>query len=165
MRKLFLSLPVFFAVLLSLNLAVAADDIIAEGKTVKFDYVLTVDGEVVDSSEGKEPLEYTQGQNMIIPGLENALVGLKTGDKKTVIVAPEDAYGPVDERGVIEVPKENLGPDIDPQVGMVLQMTGAAGEAFPGKIVDVKEEVVIIDFNHPLAGKELKFDVEITEVK
>ena len=164
MRKKVLWVAVFFAAFLSFNLSAQAAEGISEGKTVKFNYVLIVEGEVVDSSEGKTPLEYTQGQNMIIPGLEQSLVGLKVGDKKTVIVAPEDAYGIIDERGIIEVPKERLGEAIDAQVGMVLQMTNPEGEAFPGKVVEVKEDVVVLDFNHPLAGKELKFDVEIVEV-
>ena len=138
---------------------------ISEGKTVKFDYILTVENQVVDSSEGREPLEYNHGQNMIIPGLESQMEGLIVGDKKKIIVGPEDAYGVVNQEAIIEVPIARLGAEAKPQVGMTLQMRTEQGPPVTGKIVEVKETSVIIDFNHPLAGKELQFDIEIVDVK
>lgn len=137
---------------------------ISEGKVVKFNYVLKVNNEVVDSTEGKDPLEYTQGQKMIIPGLESNMEGLSVGDKKTVVVGAEDAYGKFDEAAIVEAPTEQLGEDAKPEIGMMLQATSPAGQPIPGKVIEVKEETVVVDFNHPLAGKELHFDVEIVEV-
>ena len=138
---------------------------IENGKVVKINYTLTVRGEIVDSSEGREPLEYTQGNNMIIPGLESQLQGMKVGEKKTVVVGPEDAYGVVNQESIIEVPKAQLGENVDPQVGMMLQMQTPSGQALAGKIIEVKDEAVLVDFNHPLAGQELTFDVEVVEIQ
>lgn len=138
---------------------------ITEGSKVKIHYKLTVDGEVADTSEGKDPLEYTHGQNMIIPGLETQLQGLKAGDTKSVIVAPEDGYGVVNPQAIVEVPKDKLPPEVEPQVGMVLQMQSPEGQPFPGVIQEIKTEVIVINFNHPLAGKELNFQIEIIDVR
>ena len=137
---------------------------ISEGKVVKLDYVLRVNDQIVDSSEGKAPMKYTHGQKMIIPGLESKLVGMKAGDKKKIIIGPEDAYGVIDQKAIIEVPTDQLGEDVTPEVGMILQMTGDSGQPIPGKIVEIKETSITVDVNHPLAGKELLFEVEIVEV-
>lgn len=137
---------------------------ISDGKIVKIDYTVKVDNQIIDSSKGKDPLEYTHGQNMIIPGLENELKGLKVGDKKTVIVTPKDAYGEVDQKAIIELPRAQLGNEREPQVGMGIQVMDASGKPLIGKIVEIKEATVTVDFNHPLAGKELEFDVEVVAV-
>jgi FKBP-type peptidyl-prolyl cis-trans isomerase 2 len=138
---------------------------IEQGSQVSIDYTLTVDGNVVDTSEGKQPLEYTQGQGQIIPGLEKALEGLEEEVTTKVTVAPEDAYGARNQELVTEVTKDKLGEDIDPQVGMVLQLQDAQGQPMPGTITVVKDDTIILDFNHPLAGKELTFDVTVVSVK
>jgi len=138
---------------------------IKDGSKVFFDYTLTVDGEVVDSSEGREPLEYTQGQNQIVTGLEKALLGLKAGDEKTVTVSPEEGYGLIDPEALREVPKSSLPPELEPQVGMILGMQGPSGRPLPVKVSEIKEESVIMDFNHPLAGKELNFKVKVVSVE
>ncbi len=165
MKSCVFGMMISCVMMFSANIVKGEENMISEGKIVKFDYVLRVDNQVVDSSEGKTPMEYTHGQKTIIPGLESKLEGLKVGDKKTVIVGPEDAYGVIDQKAIIEVPTAQLGEDINPQVGMKLQMTGASGQPIPGKVVEVKETTVIVDFNHPLAGKELQFEVEIVEVQ
>ena len=131
-----------------------AEDMIKEGSSVKFDYTLYVEGEVADTSEGKEPLQYTHGTGMIIPGLEAQLDGLKAGDEKKVIVAPEDAYGVVNPQAIVEIPKSNLGEGLDPTVGMVLQMQTKDGQTLNGVVNEIKEEALVMNFNHPLAGKE-----------
>jgi len=143
----------------------AAGGAIADGSKVKFNYTLYVNGQVADTSEGKTPLEYTQGAGMIIPGLESQLAGLKAGDVKTVIVDAASAYGPVNPEAIVEIPKENLGEEIDPQVGMVLQMQTQDGQALNGMITEIKETTLVMNFNHPLAGQDLTFDVKIVEVQ
>jgi len=164
MQKVLWCLVFSITVLLNTNPARGEEAMIEKGKVVKLNYTLTVKGQVVDSSEGREPLEYTQGEQMIIPGLENRLEGMKVGEKKTVIVGPEDAYGTVNKDAIIEVPKTQLGEDMEPQIGMMIQMQTPSGQALTGKIVEVKEDAVVVDFNHPLAGQELTFEVEVVGI-
>lgn len=164
MKKLSVLFAVGLSVLLTYNLAIGATEMIGQGKTVKFNYKLTVDGAVVDSSEGKEPLEYVQGNNMLIPGLEVEMEGLKAGDKKTVEVTPKDGYGEFNEQMIVEIEKARLGLDSDPQVGMGLQVTTPNGP-IAGVVKEIKSTTIVVDFNHPLSGKTLNFDVDIVEVK
>jgi len=102
---------------------------------------------------------------MLIPGLEKELIGLKAGDAKTVTVKAEDAYGPVRPEALREIEKEKLPKDITPEVGMVLEMQDPEGNAYPAIVKEIKDNTFILDFNHPLAGKELKFDVKIVSVE
>jgi len=120
------------------------------------------DDSVFDTSAGKEPLEFVMGIGMIIPGLEKGLVGMNTGDKKTVEIKSEEAYGPVHEQAIQEVPKDQFPADIELKVGMQLAAQGPQG-AIPVVIKEIKEEAIIVDFNHPLAGKDLTFEVEVVE--
>jgi FKBP-type peptidyl-prolyl cis-trans isomerase SlyD len=143
----------------------AADATIAAGKKVKFDYTLTVDGQVVETTQGKQPLDYIHGQNQIIPGLEKQLEGMKVGDSKKIIVKPEDGYGPVMKEAFREFEKSKLPKDVEPQVGMMLELKDPEGNAYPAAISEVKETTVMLDFNHPLAGKELTFDVKVVSVE
>ncbi|MEI8010899.1 MAG: peptidylprolyl isomerase [Candidatus Omnitrophota bacterium] len=145
--------------------AVVPGQIISKGMKVKFDYTLTVDKEVVETTEGKQPLEYVHGKNMLIPGLEKELEGLKAGDVKTVMVKPEEGYGPVRTDSLREFEKSKFPKDIVPQVGMVLEMQDPQGNPYPAMVKEIKDKIVILDFNHPLAGKELKFDVKIVGVE
>ncbi len=136
---------------------------IKEGSKAKFDYTLTVDGKVTDTSAGRGPLEYTHGAGMIIPGLEKELLGMNVGDKKTVTVKPEEGYGLVREEAIKRVPKEAVSNAGDLKVG---DMVGASnGEhTFRAIVKEIGEKEITLDFNHPLAGKELVFDVEIKEI-
>jgi FKBP-type peptidyl-prolyl cis-trans isomerase SlyD len=136
---------------------------IQEGKQVSFDYTLTVEDKIVDTSKEKGPLKYTHGKGEIIPGLEKNLEGLKVGDEKLVIVPPEEAYGQLDPRAFREVEKSSLPQDI--KVGMNLQAQSADGQVFVVKIAEIKNDMVVVDFNHPLAGKTLKFDVKIVSIE
>ena len=138
---------------------------ISKGKTVKMDYVLTVEGNKMDSSEGAGPLEYVQGEGKIIPGLERELEGLIIGDKKSVTVSADDGYGQIRSDAFQEVPKADFPPDIPLKAGAMISVGGPEGQTFPTMISEVKEEVVVLDFNHPLAGKELKFDVTIVDIQ
>jgi FKBP-type peptidyl-prolyl cis-trans isomerase SlyD len=139
---------------------------IADGTVVGIDYALHLgDGKVVDASETGEPLVYLHGGGQIVPGLEAALEGLGEGDRKQVVVAPNDGYGPRDPRGVQEVPRAAFPPDFDPQPGMELTAEGEEGEPVPFVVKEVKPESVVIDLNHPLAGATLHFDVTVREVR
>ncbi len=138
---------------------------IEEGKTVKFDYVLTVEGEVLDTTSGKTPLEYVHGSGQIIPGLENALLGLEPGDSKKVTLQPEDAYGAVNPDAFTELPMEQFPEDFQVSVGMILQFNDPEGKPVPAVVTEVKETTVVVSFNHPLAGKVLNFDVTVVSVE
>lgn len=141
-----------------------APNLIAAGKVVKIHYTLTVDGKVVDSSkESQQPLSYTQGKQMMIPGLEKQLEGKKAGDKLQVTVKPEEAYGPVNPKAYAEVPLKEL-PKEGLKVGAVLTNTTPEGQQMHGVVSEIKKDSAVLNFNHPLAGKELHFDVEIVEV-
>ena len=137
---------------------------IQKGAKVKMDYTLTVGGEVIDTSQGREPLAFVHGSGEIIPGLDNKLTGLKAGDEREIIVAPEDGYGIVDPAAQIQVPKSQLPPDPSPTVGMVLGGTDPDGQPFRAVVKEIGEENVTMDLNHPLAGKELSFKIKIVEV-
>lgn len=138
---------------------------VVNGKKVSIDYTLTVDGQVVDSSQARGPLTYMQGQNQMIPGLEKALLGLKVGDEKSVVVAPGDAYGEINPEAVQSVPRSSLPQDIQPQVGMALNLQTAEGQQLVAVIKEVQEENILLDLNHPLAGKTLSFTVKVVKIE
>jgi FKBP-type peptidyl-prolyl cis-trans isomerase 2 len=138
---------------------------IKDGSKVSFEYTLTVDGEVVDTSKGRGPFEYTQGSGQIIPGLAKQLVGMKAGDEKKITISPEEGYGVFNPEAVKEIPKTSLPPDVDVKPGMYLQMKTNTGQQVPIRVTDVKENAVVLDLNHPLAGKTLDFDVKIVSVQ
>lgn len=138
---------------------------ITDKKVVKIHYKGTLDdGSVFDSSEGKEPLEFMYGAGMIIPGLEKGIEGLKKEDKKTVKVSVDDAYGPRMDEAMQEVPKDQFPADITLEEGMQLAAQGPQG-VIPVVVKEIKDESVVVDFNHPLAGQNLTFDVEVVEVR
>ncbi|MHC4321517.1 MAG: FKBP-type peptidyl-prolyl cis-trans isomerase, partial [Planctomycetota bacterium] len=135
------------------------------GKQVSIEYTLTLEDEtVVDSNVGAEPLTFIQGSHNIIPGLENSLDGMKIGDSKQVTVKPEDAYGPVNKDAVSEVEKDQI-PQESLKVGTVLQGQNPDGRVIIARVVEIKEDTVLLDYNHPLAGKTLNFDVKILAVQ
>lgn len=139
---------------------------IADGTVVGIDYALHLgDGKVVDASEAGEPLTYLHGGGQIVPGLESALVGLGAGDRKQVVVAPADGYGEHDPAGVQEVPRGAFPADFQPEPGMELTAEGEDGEPVPFVVKELREGSVVIDLNHPLAGKTLHFDVTVREVR
>jgi FKBP-type peptidyl-prolyl cis-trans isomerase SlyD len=145
--------------------AAGAATVVQPGSEVFFDYTLTDDeGKVVDSSKGKEPMHYVHGKGQIIPGLEKELSGMAVGSEKKVTIKPEDAYGPVNPQAFQEVPKEKLPPEAL-KVGTMLAAQGPGGQRVPVRVHEIKENTVVMDFNHPLAGKTLSFDVKITDVK
>lgn len=137
---------------------------VQDGSTVQVDYTLTVEGKVVDSSKGHGPLSYVQGQGQLIPGLEKQLVGLKAGDTRAISVSPEEGYGPVDPEAFVEVSREQLPPDVTPEVGQALRGTGPDGRPFRATIFKVGSDKVTLNLNHPLAGKALSFDIAVVNV-
>jgi FKBP-type peptidyl-prolyl cis-trans isomerase SlyD len=139
---------------------------IASGSVVGIDYSLHLgDGKVIDASSPGDPMTYLHGEGQIVPGLESALEGLSVGDQKQVVLSPGDGYGEHDPRGLQEVPKTAFPPGFDPQVGMELTAEGPNGEPVPFTIREVRPETVVVDLNHPLAGKTLHFDVTVREVR
>lgn len=140
---------------------------VKDGDTVKVHYTgtLTDEGTEFDSSEGREPLEFTLGEGQLIPGFEQAVIGMEVGDETTVDIESGDAYGQRREDLELEVAKSDLPDNIDPQVGMQLQMQQQEnGQAIPVQITAVEDEFVKLDANHPLAGKDLTFDIELVEI-
>ena len=138
---------------------------VQDGTTVSIDYTLTVEGKVIDSSEGSGPLSYVQGQGQIITGLERELAGLHVGDAKDVTVRPEDGYGSFDPNAFVEVPKSQLPPGLALEEGVMLQGTSPSGEPFRARIHKISDTRVMLDLNHPLAGKTLQFAVKIVDLK
>ncbi|MFQ5585792.1 MAG: peptidylprolyl isomerase [Thermodesulfobacteriota bacterium] len=138
---------------------------ISTGKEVSIEYTLKLDDKsVVDSNVGGEPLTYVQGSQQIIPGLEDALVGMKIGDSKAVTLKPEEGYGIVSKEAFVEVQKEQI-PQDGLKVDARLQGTDTNGQPIVGRVAEIKEETVVLDFNHPLAGKTLHFDVKILNIQ
>lgn len=138
---------------------------VKKGDTVRVHYTgkLTT-GETFDSSAGREPLEFEVGAGMMIKGFDDAVIDMIIGDKKTVNILPADAYGERNDQMVIDFPRSNFPDDMAPEVGMQLMMNNNAGQQFPVTIVEVGDEVVMLDANHMLAGKELVFDIEMVEI-
>jgi peptidylprolyl isomerase len=139
--------------------------IIEEGDTVKVHYTGKLnDGSVFDSSKDREPLEFTLGEGQLIPGFEEAVNGMEVGDSTTVDIPTDEAYGERRDDLELEVSKAELPGDVEPEVGMQLQMKQQGSEkTIPVQITEVEEEKVTIDANHPLAGKDLTFDIEVVE--
>jgi FKBP-type peptidyl-prolyl cis-trans isomerase 2 len=139
--------------------------IIEKGKTVSFEYTLTLENkEVIDTNTGGDPLIFTHGSSQIIPGLEDQMTGMKAGDIKAIKVKPEDGYGPVLQEAIIELKTEQV-PENSRKVGAMLQTQSPDGQIVRGRVAAIDDENAIIDLNHPLAGKDLFFDVKVLDVK
>jgi len=136
-----------------------------DGDTVKVHYTGTLeDGEVFDTSREREPLEFKLGEGQLIPGFEKAVKGMSEGDSAQVDIPSNEAYGEAREDLVIKVPKDQLPNDVEPQVGMQLQVNQPNGQPIPVRITEVGENDLTLDANHPLAGKDLTFDIELVEL-
>ena len=139
--------------------------VIENGSTVKFEYTLTDDkGVVLDTNKGQEALSYTHGEGQIVRGLEKALAGLHAGDQKHVVVPPEEGYGAFKPEAIVEVPADKIPPDAR-KVGAHLMARNQNGPPIPLTVKEVKDKTVVLDANHPLAGKTLTFDVKIVGVE
>lgn len=133
---------------------------IADGVVVSLAYTLTVDGQVIAQTEDGEPMEYLHGAENIVPGLEAALAGKKMGDKFSVTLAPEDAYGEYDEDDIEEIDSAEL-PAEDLEIGMPLEVEDEEGYLYLAFVREINPDTVVLDFNAPLAGKTLTYDVEV----
>lgn len=122
------------------------------------------DGSTFDSSEGREPLEFTVGLGQVIKGFDDAVMNMAVGDKKTVDIPVADAYGERNEDMVMEFPKSEFPADMRPVIGLELQVGDEAGNIFPVVITDVKGDTVMLDGNHPLAGHDLTFEIELVSI-
>ena len=137
-----------------------------DGDTVRIHYTGKMeDGTVFDSSLEREPLEFTLGEGTIIPGFEEAVMGMQVGQSKTVTISPEKAYGPHLDEMVLVIEREQLPPELNPTVGQRLQMQQQDGRAVIVLVTDVSETTMTVDANHPLAGKDLTFEIELVEIK
>ena len=139
---------------------------VKENDTIKLHYTgKLTDGQVFDSSVEREPIEFTVGEGKIIPGLEKGVIDMKVNEKKTIEIAKDEAYGEASDELFQEVKKEQLPEDIKPEVGMGLVSKNPDGSERQLRVADVKDDHIVVDANHPLAGKDLVFDVELVEIK
>jgi len=139
---------------------------VKENDTVKVHYTgKLTDGQVFDTSQGKDPIEFTLGKGQLIPGFEKGLLDMKVNEKKTITIPKEEAYGEPREDLVQEVEKNQLPEEIKPEVGMGLVSRTPDGREMNLVVAEVKEETIVVDGNHPLAGKDLVFDLEVVEIK
>ena len=139
---------------------------VKSGDTVKVHYhgKLT-DGSTFDSSEGREPLEFEVGSGAVIAGFDEGVTGMSVGEKKTIHIPADDAYGQKQDDLLMEFPLDRFPADMKPEVGMQLNMSNGQGQNFPVVIREVREDGVVLDANHPLAGENLVFDLELVEIK
>ena len=136
-----------------------------QGDKVKVHYHGTLrTGETFDSSQGREPLEFTIGSGQVIKGFDEGVTGMTVGEKKTVEIPVEDAYGEKSQDLIIEFPKTQFPADMNPEIGQQLMMSNGSGQSFPVTIKEIKEDSVLLDANHPLAGQDLIFNLELVEI-
>ena len=140
-------------------------DTIQPGSEVVMHFSITLeDGTIADSTEGEEPLQFVMGDQTLIEGLELALYGLKVGDKQNLIIEPENAYGYPDSENIHAMQREDFPKDMEIKKGIIVGFATPAGDEFPGTVTEIGEKQVTVDFNHPIAGHEIVFDVEILEI-
>jgi peptidylprolyl isomerase len=138
---------------------------VKSGDVVRVHYTGTLeDGSQFDSSVGRAPLEFTVGAGQMIAGFDAGVVGMAVGEKKTILIDPDHGYGQKDPTAIIEFPLSNIPEGMAVEVGMKLNLQNQYGQPVPVVVMEVKEEVIIMDANHFLAGKDLTFDVEIVEI-
>ncbi len=141
-----------------------SDKKVEKNKVVSLEYTLKLEsGEVVDESHG-EPIVYLHGAGQLIPGLEKGMEGMSIGEERDITVSPEDAYGQIDENAIQEIPRSAFG-DNPVEVGMKFYADFGEGHNVPFYVKEVKEESVVVDFNHPLAGETLYFHVKVVDIR
>ena len=135
------------------------------GNTIKVHYTGKLnDGTVFDSSEGRDPLEFTIGSGQVIPGFDKGVIDMQLKERKNIVIACGDAYGQRNENLVFDFPKDQIPPDMDPQIGDTLQLMQENGQPVVVTVAQLNEETLSLDANHPLAGEDLTFDVELVEI-
>ncbi|MCR4288853.1 MAG: peptidylprolyl isomerase [Candidatus Scalindua sp.] len=141
------------------------DTVVSSGKKVSIEYSLKLeDQSVVDTNVGAGPLTFIQGSRELLPALENALEGMKIGEGKLITVTPEEGYGPVDKNAFIKLDKEQFSQD-ELEIGTVLQSLNSDGQPVYAQVTEIKEDTILLDFNHPLAGKTLFFNIRILDIQ
>ena len=140
-------------------------DTVQDGLVVSMEYTLSVDGEVLDSSKDAGPLQFLAGYDNIVPGLEREMVGMKIGESKDVLVLPEDGYGEFDEEAFMEVPRSEFPADMELEAGLELNVSDEDGQHQLAFVESFNDETVRLDFNHPLAGAELQFNVKVVALR
>jgi len=137
---------------------------VKDGSSVKVEYTGKFDdGTIFDSSKGREPLAFKVGEHMVIPGFEDAVKGMKVNDEKTITISPEQGYGEKQEFLVIQVPKTAVAGEL--KAGTEFATKSPSGDTLRGRVIEVLDENVVLDFNHPLAGKTLYFDVKVVGIE
>ena len=138
---------------------------VENGNTIKVHYTGTFDsGDVFDSSEGKEPLQFTVGSHQVIPGFDNGVLGMKEGEEKTIKIQAKEAYGERNEKFIQHLPKDKVNVGFEVKPGHVLMFKGPNGEKIPSIVKEVGNDKITIDLNHPLAGKNLNFKVKVVAI-
>ena len=122
-------------------------------------------GETFDTSSGREPLEFTVGSGQVIKGFDEGVKGMQVGEKRTLEIPADEAYGQKEQQNMIEFPKDQFPPDMKPEVGMQLMLSNGAGQNFNVTVAEVKDDTVVLDANHPLAGQDLIFDIELVGIE
>ncbi|MBK8024372.1 MAG: peptidylprolyl isomerase [Chloroflexi bacterium] len=138
---------------------------IADGKVVSLEYVLTVEGEEVARTDNDDPMDYLHGVGEILPGLETALTGKKVGDSFRITLPPDEAYGEYDEEDIEEIDKSDIPNVNELEVGMVVEVEDEDGYSYTASVQEIRNDVVVLDFNPPLAGKTLTYDVVVKGVR
>lgn len=138
---------------------------VQDNLVVTLDYKLIVEDEMMESTEDGEPILFIQGIGQIIPGLENALYGMEVGDQKTVVIQPEDAYGEYDPESLQDAKKEEFSEEVPLDVGTFLDLADDEGDILSAQVIAAEEDTVTLDFNHPLAGKTLTFEITVTDLR
>ena len=138
--------------------------VVEQGDTVTINYTLTVDDKVIHSADNQDPLVISVGNNQLIPAFEDQLVGMSSGETKSFEIEAEQGYGEEDPALFKEIPKDQIPSDVTVEAGKTIYVKGPDGQAYPVKIHEVKDDIVIMNFNHPLAGKKLKFDIELVKI-
>ncbi|MDO9301434.1 MAG: peptidylprolyl isomerase [Anaerolineales bacterium] len=140
-------------------------DTVQDGLVVSMEYTLSVDGEVLDSSKDAGLLQFLAGHDNIVPGLEREMMGMKIGESKDVLVLPEDGYGEFEEEAFMEVPRSEFAADMELEVGLELNVTDEDGQNQLAFVESFNDKIVRLDFNHPLAGAELQFNVKVVGLR
>jgi FKBP-type peptidyl-prolyl cis-trans isomerase SlyD len=139
---------------------------VADGMVVGLDYTLRLDdGQEVEASADTEPLEFLQGKGQIIPGLEQALYGMAVGDEKSVVIKPVDGYGEEDPDAYHVVPRDTFPPELELSAGQRVRLRDQSGEILAAYVVENRPDGVLLDFNHPLAGETLHYDVKVSALR
>ena len=165
MKKTVLIISLIVLSLLIIPAAGCEEKVVESGDYIKVHYTGTLDdGSVFDSSEGRDPLEFTAGAGQMIKGFDAAVIGMKIGEVKTVTLPAEDAYGLYDEELLLVFSKDELPEGMDPKIGDQIPLSGPGGRTMTVPVVDVSETTITVDANHRLAGKDLTFEIELVEL-